>query len=620
LDISAEIQQQYYKRIHSYLLNYKPGEKRWKIDNCMDGAKKRKLTVAYIMNHVRVCGGVKIIFEHTQRLVERGHDVYIVSHAARPDWFDLKAEFITVPPQFSRVQYVPEDVDIIVCTVADQLPECFLLSNKPVVMFEQGDTYIFEFEKNPPGKKEYFAKLWSIPVPVFGVSKVLVDTLQRHFGVQGTIIHNALDPNIYYPRAEHSNPSKPAILFVGREDVPFKGIQDVRKALEIVRESGRAFDEVWVTQVKPKSSFEGKLYVDPSQAELGNIYRMCDIYVSGSYYESFSLPPLEAMACGCAVVSTDNEGVLEYAQHGVNCLLGKVGDPGSLAQRIIELIDDQQKREYLVQNGYQTATRFNWNNIMSQWEDYLGAIVQNWETGRYPGLLIKRLPSYLSQQEAARIIQDVVSHMEEEYCLWLFEGEALSDSDVERIRHILSHSLSSIYALQVQYSKDIPEHPVARLENRIFKRHSIVSDVSDLSQSMVIPVQLEGVGDSCFLPDWLRETRLQYSRGDYEGIIVHLKSRYAALSQDDKPVAVKWLALALMEKDRLTDCMDVLSKAMQSFPSYSDLSYLLGRVLLFAGDVKRAEMCFKLAKTSGTAALFKEYFHDIEKICSMYLQ
>ena len=143
MDISAEIQQQYYKRIHSYLLNYKPGEKRWKIDNCMDGAKKRKLTVAYIMNHVRVCGGVKIIFEHTQRLVERGHDVYIVSHAARPDWFDLKAEFITVPPQFSRVQYVPEDVDIIVCTVADQLPECFLLSNKPVVMFEQGETYIF---------------------------------------------------------------------------------------------------------------------------------------------------------------------------------------------------------------------------------------------------------------------------------------------------------------------------------------------------------------------------------------------------------------------------------------------------------------------------------------------
>ena len=56
------------------------------------------------------------------------------------------------------------------------------------------------------------------------------------------------------------------------------------------------------------------------------------------------MPPLEAMTCGCAVVSTDNDGIKEYAIDGENCLLGKVGDSYSLAKCIIALLDNEEKK------------------------------------------------------------------------------------------------------------------------------------------------------------------------------------------------------------------------------------------------------------------------------------
>ncbi|MGR5985803.1 hypothetical protein ACUC2M_17610 [Bacillus cytotoxicus] len=145
---------------------------------------ERKLRIAYVMNHTRVCGGAKIILEHTNQLVDRGHEVFIISRDAKPDWKEIKAKYIQALQQSSFVQSIP-DVDIIVCTVADQVPECYLLGNAPVILFEQGDVYIYEFDKIPQSSKEFYQKIWRFPIPVVGVSKVLMDTLDKNFGCKG---------------------------------------------------------------------------------------------------------------------------------------------------------------------------------------------------------------------------------------------------------------------------------------------------------------------------------------------------------------------------------------------------------------------------------------------------
>ncbi|MCU0606503.1 MAG: glycosyltransferase family 4 protein [Candidatus Edwardsbacteria bacterium] len=94
--------------------------------------------------------------------------------------------------------------------------------------------------------------------------------------------------------------------------------------------------------------------------QLVPILRRGDIFLSTSLWEGFGLPALEAMACGCAVVTSQNGGCREYAGHGVNCLTYPPNDPARLAEHLAQLIEDSRLRSRLSRNGRRTAARFTW--------------------------------------------------------------------------------------------------------------------------------------------------------------------------------------------------------------------------------------------------------------------
>ena len=86
-----------------------------------------------------------------------------------------------------------------------------------------------------------------------------------------------------------------------------------------------------------------------------------DVFVFPSRVEGFGLPPLEAMACGAAVVLTDSGGVREYARHDENCLLVAPGDIAAMARAIDELTVESgagERRARLVRAGRETALQF----------------------------------------------------------------------------------------------------------------------------------------------------------------------------------------------------------------------------------------------------------------------
>jgi glycosyltransferase involved in cell wall biosynthesis len=76
------------------------------------------------------------------------------------------------------------------------------------------------------------------------------------------------------------------------------------------------------------------------------------------------------MACGCAVVSTDIEGVADYAIDRKTALLGRAKAPDTLAARLIELLSDDRLRVELAANGHSSIADFDWAASTDALEDW----------------------------------------------------------------------------------------------------------------------------------------------------------------------------------------------------------------------------------------------------------
>lgn len=102
----------------------------------------------------------------------------------------------------------------------------------------------------------------------------------------------------------------------------------------------------------------------PDAAGLQQLYRSADALVFPSRYEGFGLPPLEAMAVGCPVITCAVPAVDELVFDGENGLVAPYNDPSGLAAAMLRLLDDPGLRERLVAGGKRTvATRFNGDEL-----------------------------------------------------------------------------------------------------------------------------------------------------------------------------------------------------------------------------------------------------------------
>jgi glycosyltransferase involved in cell wall biosynthesis len=79
-------------------------------------------------------------------------------------------------------------------------------------------------------------------------------------------------------------------------------------------------------------------------AELTPLLAALDVYVSASRAEAFGLATVEAMARGVPVVATATDGSREIVADGVTGRLVPVGDAAALADALVELLTDQDKR------------------------------------------------------------------------------------------------------------------------------------------------------------------------------------------------------------------------------------------------------------------------------------
>jgi glycosyltransferase involved in cell wall biosynthesis len=91
---------------------------------------------------------------------------------------------------------------------------------------------------------------------------------------------------------------------------------------------------------------------------LAGFYRLARAFVFPSLYEGFGLPPLEAMACGTPVVTSNVSSLPEVA--GDAAILVDPYDPASIAEGITRAVTDESARADLITRGPRRAREFSW--------------------------------------------------------------------------------------------------------------------------------------------------------------------------------------------------------------------------------------------------------------------
>lgn len=93
-----------------------------------------------------------------------------------------------------------------------------------------------------------------------------------------------------------------------------------------------------------------------------------------SRFEAFGLPPLEAMACGRAVVVSRVGAVDEYGIHGKNILIVNP-EARELVEAILSLIERDDLREKLQAEARKAAARWTWDRAIARLEAHLREVL-----------------------------------------------------------------------------------------------------------------------------------------------------------------------------------------------------------------------------------------------------
>jgi glycosyltransferase involved in cell wall biosynthesis len=119
-------------------------------------------------------------------------------------------------------------------------------------------------------------------------------------------------------------------------------------------------------------------------SDLPHYYRGAIALIFPSLYEGFGLPPLEAMACGVPVITSNRSSLPEVV--GDAAILVDPLDVDALAQQIERVIKDRDLQKYLAVKGIERAKLFTWERTAKLTEDIL---VDAMQIGLYPANRVK---------------------------------------------------------------------------------------------------------------------------------------------------------------------------------------------------------------------------------------
>jgi glycosyltransferase involved in cell wall biosynthesis len=337
--------------------------------------------ITFVIPFLNPTGGIRVVLDYANALHRLGHRVQVVHplwpyrfHHSRPrqlrvfarhlltgnrlGWFDLEAPLAQVPRIADA--HLPE-ADMVVATA---WPTAYDVARLEATKGRK--IYFIQLYEIDSGPVDQVDGSYRLPLAPVAVSSHLAELIEARFGRRCLeVIPPGVDPAVFYAGGR----AEPLTVVMPYHPDARKGGEDGLAALRLLKERlpglkvrlfghrrPTDFDGVWM-------SFERQ----PTAGRLRALYAESAALLYPSRFEGFGLPPLEAMRCGCAVVTTRVGELPRLLSDGCDALLVPPQDGAAMARCLERVLVDEALRAALVACALERSQGFLLERGVQRW-------------------------------------------------------------------------------------------------------------------------------------------------------------------------------------------------------------------------------------------------------------
>lgn len=319
---------------------------------------------------------MRAILTYADRLAARGHEVTLIVPArdrmraawrnlrnVGPDWVAGFRPRVVWVPRWEAAALPAADV-----TLATAWQSAAAVAAAPA---RSGAKFylVQHYESLYHGAPDVVDATYRLPLRKIVISTWLAEIMRERFGAAAEVLVTPVDRALFHRVQVTVSTSRPRVLML-HHDYAWKGVAD---GLEAVRRARARVPGLRLVGFGVKAPREcapyDEFHANPPQRALAAIYSGCDIYLCPSWDEGLGMPPMEAMACGAALVTYDNGGCRDYARDGETALVARRRDVDDLAERLARMAADDALRARLAAAGQAfVTTAFDWDRSVARLE------------------------------------------------------------------------------------------------------------------------------------------------------------------------------------------------------------------------------------------------------------
>ncbi|MGB8880941.1 MAG: glycosyltransferase [Solirubrobacteraceae bacterium] len=325
-----------------------------------------KLRIVYVVQDTNRFGGVRVVFEHLNGLIERGHEVELWTLGSKPDWFELRCPVRTFPGYGALVAALTPLQAIKVATwweTATPVWRASVVNGLPVYLVQDIET---SYYPEVAARRHEVLNTYR-PEFRFLTTSSWNQARLAELGLESTLISPGADLETFHPLPDVARRDD-MLLALGRS----QPIKNLGLTVAGWRRLPDPRPELCLFGREPQLANEpGIRYVTaPTDAEVNELLSQATAFVQTSKHEGFCLTILEAMAAGCPVVCTDADGNRDFCANEENCLMPDAR-PAAVAADVGRVLADPALRSRLGQAGIATAGGYGWGQRIDALERFM---------------------------------------------------------------------------------------------------------------------------------------------------------------------------------------------------------------------------------------------------------